>query len=357
MVAVGQLAGVPDLLTATATRARFTAEQLQAQALLKVDAFNDIWMAGLILFGVHLLLVGYLAYGRATSRASRASCSSSPGSATRSTASARCSPESPSRSPRSPSSVSSSSACGSWSGVAAARPGRTIMRSEGRRCHEQRRYASRTDTMQAIVQDALRHGRRPAARADRPARDRRQRGARAGARRRARPRDLAPDDRQALPDARSSASGSAGRRTRCPGIDVAGTVVAVGSAVTRFAVGDEVFGMSRGSFAEYAAAREDKLARKPANLSFEQAAVVPISAGTALQALVDRPGRGRAEGAGHRRVRRRRHLRRAAGQGVRRGGHRRAQHREARPGAVPRRRPRHRLHPGGLRRRRRIATT
>ena len=62
-----------------------------------------------------------------------------------------------------------------------------------------------------------------------------------------------------------------------PGLDVAGTVVAVGSAVTRFAVGDEVFGMSRGSFAEYAAAREDKLARKPANVSFEQAAVVGIS--------------------------------------------------------------------------------
>jgi NADPH:quinone reductase-like Zn-dependent oxidoreductase len=72
-----------------------------------------------------------------------------------------------------------------------------------------------------------------------------------------------------------------------PGIDVAGTVAAVGSAVTKFSVGDEVFGMSRGSFAEYAAANEDKLARKPANLSFEQAAVVPISAGTALQGLAD----------------------------------------------------------------------
>ena len=70
-----------------------------------------------------------------------------------------------------------------------------------------------------------------------------------------------------------------------PGIDVAGTVVAVGSAVSRFAVGDQVYGMSRGSFAEYAAALEDKLAHKPSNLSFEQAAVVPISAGTALQAL------------------------------------------------------------------------
>ncbi len=72
-----------------------------------------------------------------------------------------------------------------------------------------------------------------------------------------------------------------------PGIDAAGTVVAVGSAVTKFAVGDEVYGMSRGSFAEYAAVLEDKLAAKPANLTFEQAAVVPISAGTALQAVVD----------------------------------------------------------------------
>jgi NADPH:quinone reductase-like Zn-dependent oxidoreductase len=72
-----------------------------------------------------------------------------------------------------------------------------------------------------------------------------------------------------------------------PGIDVAGTVVAIGSAVTKFAVGDEVYGMSRGSFAEYAAVLEDKLAIKPANLTYEQAAVVPISAGTALQAVVD----------------------------------------------------------------------
>ena len=76
-------------------------------------------------------------------------------------------------------------------------------------------------------------------------------------------------------------------KNRVPGIDVAGTVAAVGSAVSRFAVGDEVFGMSRGAFAEYAPVREDKLARKPVNLSHEQAAVVPISAGTALQALTD----------------------------------------------------------------------
>jgi NADPH:quinone reductase-like Zn-dependent oxidoreductase len=76
-------------------------------------------------------------------------------------------------------------------------------------------------------------------------------------------------------------------KNRVPGLDVAGTVEAVGSAVTRFSPGDEVFGISRGSFAEYAAVLEDKLARKPANLTFEQAAVVPISAGTALQALTD----------------------------------------------------------------------
>jgi NADPH:quinone reductase-like Zn-dependent oxidoreductase len=76
-------------------------------------------------------------------------------------------------------------------------------------------------------------------------------------------------------------------KNRVPGLDVAGVVAAVGSSVTRFALGDQVFGISRGSFAEYAAVREDKLARKPANLTFTQAAVVPISGGTALQALTD----------------------------------------------------------------------
>jgi NADPH:quinone reductase-like Zn-dependent oxidoreductase len=79
------------------------------------------------------------------------------------------------------------------------------------------------------------------------------------------------------------------RRPKNPvlGLDVAGTVVAVGAGVTRFDVGDEVFGVSKGSFAEYAAAREDKLARKPANLTFDQAAVVAISGLTALQSLHD----------------------------------------------------------------------
>ena len=79
------------------------------------------------------------------------------------------------------------------------------------------------------------------------------------------------------------------RRPKNPvsGRDVAGTVVKVGSAVTRFAPGDEVYGVAPGSFAEYAVGPENKLAHKPANLTFAQAAVVPISAGTALQALRD----------------------------------------------------------------------
>ncbi|HET6625419.1 MAG TPA: NAD(P)-dependent alcohol dehydrogenase [Nocardioidaceae bacterium] len=83
------------------------------------------------------------------------------------------------------------------------------------------------------------------------------------------------------------ALGILGPRNPVPGRDVAGTVVALGSAVTRFSVGDEVYGIGQGSFAEYAAAREDKLARKPTNLSFAQAAVVPVSAATALHALTD----------------------------------------------------------------------
>jgi NADPH:quinone reductase-like Zn-dependent oxidoreductase len=77
------------------------------------------------------------------------------------------------------------------------------------------------------------------------------------------------------------------RRPKTPvlGQDVAGTVVAVGAGVTRFSVGDDVFGIARGSVAEYAVAREDKLSHKPANLSFEQAAAMPISGLTALRAI------------------------------------------------------------------------
>ena len=71
------------------------------------------------------------------------------------------------------------------------------------------------------------------------------------------------------------------------GSDVAGVVEAVGKNVTRFRPGDEVFGTCRGAFAEYASARADTLLPKPASLTLEQAAAVPISACTALQALRD----------------------------------------------------------------------
>jgi len=79
-----------------------------------------------------------------------------------------------------------------------------------------------------------------------------------------------------------------------PGLDVAGRVEAVGGNVTLFQPGDDVFGTCRGSFAEYASARADRLGPKPAKLSFEQAAAVPTSGATALQAVRDkgkvRPG-------------------------------------------------------------------
>ncbi len=71
------------------------------------------------------------------------------------------------------------------------------------------------------------------------------------------------------------------------GNDLAGRVEAVGKDVTQFQVGDEVFGTSDGTFAEYVSAKATNLAPKPANLSFEQAAAVPTSALTALQGLRD----------------------------------------------------------------------
>ena len=77
-------------------------------------------------------------------------------------------------------------------------------------------------------------------------------------------------------------------KNRIRGRDLSGRVEAVGEGVTRFRPGDEVFGTCEGSFAEYACAREDRLVRKPANLTFEQAAVVAISGTTALQALRDK---------------------------------------------------------------------
>jgi NADPH:quinone reductase-like Zn-dependent oxidoreductase len=77
-------------------------------------------------------------------------------------------------------------------------------------------------------------------------------------------------------------------KSRVRGYDVAGRVEAVGKHVTRFTVGDDVFGMCDGSFAEYACAKEDGFAPKPANLTFQQAAAVPVSGLTALQGLRNR---------------------------------------------------------------------
>ena len=86
------------------------------------------------------------------------------------------------------------------------------------------------------------------------------------------------------------AMGSGWRRPADPrlGADVAGVVVAVGKNVTDFKPGDEIFGTSGGALAEYAPVNKKRAALKPANLTFEQAAAVPVAAITALQALRDR---------------------------------------------------------------------
>ena len=76
-------------------------------------------------------------------------------------------------------------------------------------------------------------------------------------------------------------------KNRVPGTDIAGTVEAVGKSVTQLRPGDEVFGWCKGAFAEYVSVSEDALALKPADLTFEQAGAVGVSAFTALQALRD----------------------------------------------------------------------
>jgi NADPH:quinone reductase-like Zn-dependent oxidoreductase len=76
-------------------------------------------------------------------------------------------------------------------------------------------------------------------------------------------------------------------RSGRPGIDVAGEVEAVGSNVTQFKPGDEVFGACRGAFAEYACTAQSKLVMKPGNVTFEQAASVNVAGLTALQGLRD----------------------------------------------------------------------
>ena len=139
-------------------------------------------------------------------------------------------------------------------------------------------------------------------------------------------------------------------RQPVPGLDLSGTVAAVGSGVTRFAPGDEVYGIGTGTFAEYAVAREAKLATKPATLTHAQAATVPVSATTALQSVTDIAGVdcGPAR-AGHRGLGWRRQLRGADRGGGRRRGHRREQRREGRPGPVAGCRARARLRPRRLR--------
>ena len=79
-------------------------------------------------------------------------------------------------------------------------------------------------------------------------------------------------------------------KTPTQGLDVSGRVIAVGGDVTRFEVGDEVFGIASGAYAEYATAKETKLAHMPAGVTFEEAAVSAISGITALQALADVAG-------------------------------------------------------------------
>ena len=81
--------------------------------------------------------------------------------------------------------------------------------------------------------------------------------------------------------------GMGARRPKEPGvgIDIAGRVEAVSNNVTQFKPGDEVYGVGNSGYAEYATARENKIALKPRNRSFEEAAAVPIAGFTALQAL------------------------------------------------------------------------
>lgn len=83
-------------------------------------------------------------------------------------------------------------------------------------------------------------------------------------------------------------AGLRGPRVTRLGVDVAGEVMAVGSKVTEFQPGNEVFGVCRGAFAEYSCAPESRLVLKSSKISFEQAAAIPVAGCTALQALRDK---------------------------------------------------------------------
>ena len=86
------------------------------------------------------------------------------------------------------------------------------------------------------------------------------------------------------------AMGLRGPKATVRGADLAGVVEAVGEGVTAFSTGDEVLGRGSGTFAEVASASPDQLAAKPAELTFEEAAAIPVAGVTALQALRDRAG-------------------------------------------------------------------
>jgi NADPH:quinone reductase-like Zn-dependent oxidoreductase len=126
-----------------------------------------------------------------------------------------------------------------------------------------------------------------------------------------------------------------------PGVDVSGQVETVGRNVVHFKPGDAVFGMCKGTFAEYVCASESAFVIKPGNISFEQAASVPVAALTALQGLRDKgkiqPGQKVLIKCG----RRRRYLRRADRQVVRRRGYCRMQHQKCGHGPIYRSGSRH----------------
>jgi threonine dehydrogenase-like Zn-dependent dehydrogenase len=115
-------------------------------------------------------------------------------------------------------------------------------------------------------------------------------------------------------------------KVKIRGRDFAGRVEAVGRDVTRFRPGDEVFGEADGAFAEYTCATEGVVGAKPANLTFQQAAAMPLAGNTALQALRD-AGRVRQgqQVLVKRCLGRSRHVRRTDRQVPRRGGDRRVQ--------------------------------
>jgi len=92
---------------------------------------------------------------------------------------------------------------------------------------------------------------------------------------------------QGQPYAARLATGLRRPRNRVPGRDVAGRVEALGAAVTELRTGDEVFGWCDGAFAEHVAVPAGQMVGKPSNLTLEQAAVVPVSGFTALQAVRD----------------------------------------------------------------------